>query len=402
MPHFDLPAIQSALAQFDLDAWLLADFRGSNPLAATVLGLDPAAHRTRRWLYVIPRQGTPKKLVHRIEPAALAGLPGDERIYLTWQDFQAGVAWTLVDLPSDLGQPRVALEYSPRNMIPYISRIDGGLLELVRDCGVEPVSSGNLLQEFEATWTPEQWQLHLQAAQGTNAAYDRVWRFLREAAASGHEPRETDVQDLIMNHFAEHGLITDHPPIVGVGPHAGDPHYAPMRGADSAIRAGDLVLVDLWAKVDHPRGVYSDLTRMGYMGQQVPEKYAAVFAIVAAARDAAIALVTTRFDTGQQLAGWEVDQAARQVIVDAGYGAAFVHRTGHNIGTSTHGNGANMDNLETRDERRVLRRTCFSVEPGIYLPEFGIRSEVNVYVDKDGQVHVTGGDLQRQIVPILA
>jgi Xaa-Pro aminopeptidase len=204
-----------------------------------------------------------------------------------------------------------------------------------------------------------------------------------------------------MDHFARHKMTTYHPPIVGVGPHSGDPHYEPVPLKDSEIKESDFVLVDLWAKMDKPRAVYSDLTRVGFVGKTVPEKYANVFNIVAAARDAAIEKVRSAFSEGRDLRGWEVDDAARDVIKKAGYENAFVHRTGHSIGQETHGNGANMDNLETHDERRVLKRTCFSIEPGIYLPEFGVRSEVNVFVDGDGQVHVTGG-LQREVLPILA
>lgn len=410
---FDLAAIQAALVEFDVAAWLLCDFRGSNPLAQKVVEIPPTAHQTRRWCYLIPRAGTPKKLVHRIEAGSLDHLPGEKRVYLKWQEFEAGIAWLLSEplihgpftsgMASDGQRARVALEYSPRNAIPYISKVDAGTVELVRACGGEPVSSGDLIQQFEATWSEEQWQSHLAAEKVAVSAYDLVWKFLRDEAAAGRAPHETDVQDLIMAHFARHDCVTDHPPIVGVNAHAGDPHYAPAKGSDSAIRPGDLVLVDLWCKQDAPDGTYSDLTRMGYMGPEVPAEHAKLFGIVAAARDAAIALVRERFAAGKALCGWEVDAVCRAVIDAAGYGAAFVHRTGHNIGSSTHGNGANMDNLETRDERRVLRRTCFSVEPGIYLPEqgIGLRSEINVFVDGAGKVHVTGGPVQTAIVPIL-
>ena len=214
--------------------------------------------------------------------------------------------------------------------------------------------------------------------------------------------RETEVQQRILDHFKEHGLVTDHPPIVGVGPHSGDPHYAPAAGpGDTAMKEGDFVLIDLWAKLDRPRAVYSDLTRVGFVGRETPPRYEEIFRIVAAARDAAIERVRSAYDKGEPLQGWQVDRAAREVIEKAGYGEAFCHRTGHSIGQETHGNGANMDDLETHEERRVLPRTCFSIEPGIYLPEFGVRSEVNVYIDKDRKVHVTGGDPQTRVAPIL-
>lgn len=390
---FDLPAIQQALRDFQLDGWLLYDFRGSNILARRILDLGEQPSGSRRFFYCIPADGIPRKLVHRIEQGALDHLPGDKTVYLTWQELEAGVQ-KLVS-----GQLRVAMEYSPRNANPYISKVDAGTVELVRSCGVEPVPSGDLIQLFEATWDDAQWASHLEAAVHTDSAYSRVWKFIADRVRSGTTVTERDVQDEIMRHFAEHGMTTYHPPIVGVGPHSGDPHY---ETGDTPLQAGDFVLVDLWAKLDQPRAVYSDLTRVGFIGETVPDKYEAIFQIVAQARDAAIECVRNAFATGNDLQGWQVDQAARDVITAAGYGPAFVHRTGHSIGQETHGNGANMDNLETHEERRILPRTCFSVEPGIYLPEFGVRSEINVFVDADKKVHVTGGELQRQVVPILA
>lgn len=390
---FDLPAIQQALRDFQLDGWLLYDFRGSNILARRILDLGEQPSGSRRFFYCIPADGIPRKLVHRIEQGALDHLPGDKTVYLTWQELEAGVQ-KLVS-----GQLRVAMEYSPRNANPYISKVDAGTVELVRSCGVEPVPSGDLIQLFEATWDDAQWASHLEAAVHTDSAYSRAWKFIADRVRSGTTVTERDVQDEIMRHFAEHGMTTYHPPIVGVGPHSGDPHY---ETGDTPLQAGDFVLVDLWAKLDQPRAVYSDLTRVGFIGETVPDKYEAIFQIVAQARDAAIECVRNAFATGNDLQGWQVDQAARDVITAAGYGPAFVHRTGHSIGQETHGNGANMDNLETHEERRILPRTCFSVEPGIYLPEFGVRSEINVFVDADKKVHVTGGELQRQVVPILA
>jgi Xaa-Pro aminopeptidase len=296
---------------------------------------------------------------------------------------------------------KVAMEYSPKNAIPYVSHVDAGTIELVKSTGVEVVSSGDLITVFEATWDDAQWASHLEADQHTQAGYDVAWKLIAERVRAGKSLRETEVQKAIMDHFGRNQMTTYHPPIVGVGPHSGDPHYEPVPLKDSEIKEGDFVLVDLWAKMDRPRAVYSDLTRVGFVGTRVPETYQKIFDIVAAARDAAIEKVRAAFKDGRTLHGWEVDDAAREVIKKAGYGDAFVHRTGHSIGQETHGNGANMDNLETHDERRVLKRTCFSVEPGIYLPEFGVRSEINVFVDGDGQVHVTGG-LQREVLPILA
>lgn len=390
---FDLTAIQQALKDFQIDGWLLYDFRGSNILARRILDLGEQPVGSRRFFYCIPAEGSPRKLVHRIEQGALDHLPGEKTVCLTWQELEAGVQQLVRDLP------RLAMEYSPRNANPYISKVDAGTIELVRSSGAEPVPSGDLIQRFEATWDNDQWEMHLEAARHTDSAYTRTWKFIADRIRADQPVTERDVQDEIMRHFAEHGMTTYHPPIVGVGPHSGDPHY---ETGDTPLKAGDFVLVDLWAKLDRPRAVYSDLTRVGYIGQTVPQEFERIFQIVAQARDAAIACVRDAFSAGRELQGWQVDQAARDVITAAGYGPAFVHRTGHSIGQETHGNGANMDNLETHEQRRVLPRTCFSVEPGIYLPEFGVRSEVNVFVDDQSQVHVTGGELQRFVVPILA
>ncbi|MES2789404.1 MAG: M24 family metallopeptidase [Planctomycetota bacterium] len=390
---FDLAAIQQALKDFRLDGWLLYDFRGSNILARRILDLGEQPIGSRRFFYYVPVAGTPQKLVHRIEQGALDHLPGDKTVYLTWQELEASVQKLIQ------GQSRVAMEYSPRNANPYISKVDAGTVELVRACGAEPIPSGDLIQLFEATWDDAQWASHLEAAKHTDSAYARAWKFIADRIRADTAVTERDVQDEIMRHFAEHGMTTYHPPIVGAGPHSGDPHY---ETGETPLKAGDFVLVDLWAKLDQPRAVYSDLTRVGFIGETVPEKYETIFQIVARARDAAIDCVRNAFAAGEELQGWQVDQAARDVITAAGYGHAFVHRTGHSIGQETHGNGANMDNLETHEQRRILPRTCFSVEPGIYLPEFGIRSEINVFVDAQKQVHVTGGELQRQVVPILA
>jgi len=392
---FDLAAVQTALREQQLDGWLLYDFRGLNVLARRVLGFGTDALLSRRWFYFVPARGEPRKLVHRIESQALDAYPGSRQIYLRWQELEAGVGQLLA------GARRVAMEYVPRNANPYVSRVDAGTIELVRSFGVDVVSSGDLVQEFEASWDDEQWAMHLEAAQHTRSAYDAAFAFIRQGTRQGAKVRETQVQQVILDHFRKHHLLTDHPPICAVGPHSGDPHYAPGPASDAPIGEGDFVLIDLWAKCDKPRAVYSDLTWTCFVGREVPARYRDIFNIVAAARDAAIARVREAFAKKQVLKGWEVDNAARQVIEQAGYGQFFCHRTGHSIGQETHGNGANMDGLETKEERRVLPRSCFSVEPGIYLPEFGVRSEVNVFVDAKGEVHVTGGKPQTEVVALL-
>jgi Xaa-Pro dipeptidase len=391
---FDLAAVQSAIGEMGFDGWLLYDFRGLNVLARRVIGLPSDAMLSRRWFYFIPARGEPRKLQHRIEPHALDHLPGSAHSYLRWQELEAGVA-ALVN-----GARRVAMEYVPRNANPYVSRVDAGTIELVRSFGVEVVPSGDLVQMFEARWDGEQWAMHQEAAKHTRSAYDVAFAFIAERVRRDGSVRETEVQQCILDHFGKHGLVCDHPPICAVGPHSGDPHYEPRPGSDGVIRAGDLVLIDLWGKLNRPLSVYSDLTRMGFVGKEVPAKYADIFRVVAAARDAAIAHIRDAFQNRRPLQGWQVDQAGREVIDKAGYGQYFCHRIGHSIGQEVHGNGANMDNLETREERRVLPRTCFSIEPGIYFPEFGVRSEVNVFIDAQEKVHVTGGTPQTQVLAI--
>ena len=372
---------------------MLYDFRVSNLLARRILQFKDDVPGSRRWAYLIPATGEPQKLVHRIEATALDHLPGEKIVYLTWQEFEAGIAALAGK------HRRLAMEYSPRNGNPYISRVDAGTVELVRSNGAEIFPSGDLIQQFEAVWDEEQWQMHLEAGQHTDSAYAAAWSFIaREIRAKG-ETTEAAVSDVIMAHFKANGLTTYHPPIVAVNGHSGDPHY---DTGQAAIRQDDFVLIDLWAKLDRPRAVYSDLTRVGYVGTAVPDRFNKIFQIVAAARDAAIQLVRDRFKAGTKLQGYEVDDAARNVIVSAGYGAQFVHRTGHSIGQETHGNGANIDNLETHETRQILPGCCFSIEPGIYLNDFGIRSEVNVFVDHAKQIHVTAGDLQSEVLPILS
>jgi Xaa-Pro aminopeptidase len=392
---FDLAAVQAAIKQYGFDGWLLYDFRGLNVLALRVVGLPEKKLYSRRWFYYVPATGEPRKLVHAIEPGSLDGLPGRQKtVYRRWQELEAGVNALVA------GAKTVAMEYSPRNANPYVSRVDAGTVELVRSFGAEVKSSGDLVQEFEATWDDDQVASHFEAAKHTNSAYDAAWAFIASEIRKSGQTTECAVQARIMDHFKQHGMTTYSPPIVGVGPHSGDPHFDTSPATDSPITKGSFVLVDLWAKMDRPRAVYSDLTRVAYVGDVVPEKQAKVFGIVAAARDAGIQCVKDAFAVNKPLLGATVDDATRAVIDHAGYGPHFTHRTGHNIGQEVHGNGAHIDGLETREDRRIIRRTCFSIEPGIYLPEFGVRSEVNVLVDKAGTVHVTGGALQTEVVKI--
>ena len=393
---FDLGPVQDALREYGLDGWLLYDFKGSNPLARRILDLDGRKPFSRRFFYFVPAEGTPIKLVHSIESGALDHLPGEKRVYLRWQELEDGVSALVA------GRSRVAMEYSPRNANPYISRVDAGTVELVRSFGVEVVPSGDLVGRFEATWDDEQWAMHQQAARICRDAYDVAFGLIADRVRRDGSLMETDVQKAILDHFEANGLMTDGPPIVGVGPHSGDPHYETTPETDAPIRKGDFVLVDLWAKVNRPRAVYADYTRVGYVGESVPPEYEDRFRVIVEARDAGIALVKDAFAAGRDLRGGEIDDAVRAVVEAAGHGKFFNHRTGHNIGQDDHGNGAHLDNLETRDDRLIIRRTCFSIEPGIYKEDFGVRTEVDIFIDGEGQVHVTGGEPQARVLAILA
>jgi Xaa-Pro aminopeptidase len=292
------------------------------------------------------------------------------------------------------------MQYSPMNAIPYLSRVDAGTLELLRSWGLEVVTSADLVQQFEAVWDDAQLISHQVAASGLRAIVDETFTFIGTSLAAGHQLTEYGVQQYILSRMQARGLVTSSPPIAAVNAHSADPHYGPSAEGSAPIRRGDLVLIDLWAKQPEPRAVYADITWTGFVGAVVPARQQAVFQIVRQARDAAVAFVHQRVRDGAFPYGWEVDDVCRQVVQQAGYGEYFVHRTGHSIGEEVHGNGANIDNLETQDARRLLPGTCFSIEPGIYLPEdFGIRSELDLYVSADDAV-VYGQPVQTELVAI--
>ncbi len=389
----NLESIQAALRDSKLDGWLFYDHHRRDPIAYRVLDINPVMC-TRRWYYLIPSVGEPGKLVHRIEANNLSALVGTEERYSSWREQREGLARLLH------GKARVAMQYSALNNIPYVGLVDAGTVELVKTCGVEIVSSADLVQQFESRWSEEQWQSHLAAGQVVHESVRRAFAAIRNAVSAGREITEYDVQQEMMRVFGAGGLITDEPPCVAVNANSSNPHYSPSAEASLPIHAGDFVLVDVWGKQNKPGAVYFDITWTGYVGETVPEQYTKVFNAVREARDAAIHLVQKSLEAGRMLYGYQVDDAAREVIERHGYGTFFVHRTGHSIGEDVHGNGANMDNFETHDERRIISRTCFSIEPGIYLREFGIRSEVNVYAGAR-EARVTG-EIQEAVVPILA
>jgi Xaa-Pro dipeptidase len=390
----DISAIQSELRSAKLDGWLFYDHHHRDPIAGRILGLDGNGMATRRWFYFIPAKGEPRKLVHRIEQGALDSLAGKKAVYSGWEELHKNLAKLLS------GGKKIAMQYSPDNDIPYIGLVDAGTIELIRKLKKKVVSSADLVQKFEAAWTPEQLESHIAAGKIIDhvreGAFERAATFVR----LGKPISEYELQQWILGEFRASGLATDEPPIAAVQPNNGNPHYEPATAGSRPIRAGDLLLLDIWAKLDQPRSVYYDITWMGFLGERVPASYAKIFKIVRQARDNAVEFVKDSIARGKTIHGWEVDRVARQTIRKAGYEKYFVHRTGHSIGQDVHGNGANMDSLETRDDRKIVPHTCFSVEPGIYMKEFGVRSEVNVYVgEKDARVT---GAIQEEILALLA
>ena len=388
-----LDEIQKALRDENLDGWLFFDHHERDPLAYRILGLQPGRTITRRWYYLIPAHGEPRGIVHAIESGVLSGLPGDIQIYSSWPTQAEGLKRILA------GCRRVAMQYSPNCAIPYVSLVDGGTVELVRGTGVEVLTSANLVQLFEARWSDEQLEMHLEAGRRVDRVRAAAFEKIGTALRSGGSITEWDVNRFIRDGFEKSGMVTDHGPIVAVNANMSNPHYEPQADSSRPIKKGDAVLIDMWAKLDRPGAVFYDITWTGFCGSQPPLALQNVFEVVRDARKRAVARVQEAVSHKKTLHGFEVDDAARGYIREKGFADYFIHRTGHSIGEEVHGTGANMDNLETHDERRVIPRTCFSVEPGVYLPEFGIRSEVNVYVGQDKAL-VTGEE-QDQLVAIL-
>ena len=388
-----LDSIQKALRDENLDGWLFFDHHQRDPLAYRVLKLNPGRTVTRRWYYLIPATGEPKGLVHAIESGVLTNLPGKIQKYSSWTAQVDGLGQLLA------GCRRVAMQYSPNCAIPYVSMIDAGTLELVRAAGVEVVSSANLIQLFESRWSDEQLEMHLEAGRRVDRIRAEAFKKIGAVLSAGGEITEWEVNRFIRDNFDRAGLLTDHGPIVAVNANMSNPHYEPEATGSLPIRKGDAVLIDLWAKLNRPGAVYYDITWTGYCGPTAPDEIQNVFTVVTGARDRAIQCITDAVARHKSISGFEVDDAARDHIKEKGFGQYFVHRTGHSIGEEVHGTGANMDNLETHDERRIIAGTCFSIEPGVYLPDFGIRAEVNVYVGPD-EAKVTG-EIQQKLVPIL-
>ncbi|HEY2822599.1 MAG TPA: M24 family metallopeptidase [Candidatus Acidoferrum sp.] len=390
---FQLQELQNDIRAAKLDGWLFYDFRGRDPIAHRILEL-PHGMRTRRWFYFVPAKGTPRKLVHKIETESLAAVPGETLYYAGYDELRKNLA-------KAIGRAKVvAMQYSPKAAVPYIAMVDAGTIELVRAAGAKVVSSADLVQKYEACWSMQQLESHVAAGK----IIDRVIRGAFEEAAKHVRAKQTlteyDLQQWILREFDASGIQQENGPDVAVNANASDPHYGPVQGKAAPIREGDLLLLDVWGKTKDAGSVYYDVTWMGYLGEKVPEKHAKVFGVLREARDKAVDLIRSTIAAGKPLQGWQVDKAARTIIEKAGYGKCFFHRLGHNIGETIHGNGANMDNLETHDIRHLIPKTCTSIEPGIYLPEFGMRTEVNVYIGEK-EAHVTGA-VQKEIVALMA
>jgi Xaa-Pro aminopeptidase len=380
----DVPAVQSALVAAGLDGWLLYDFHGSNPIAARLAGLSNGARMTtRRWYYLIPATGRPRGLVHAIERHNLDHLPGDRLVYAGRQKLDEGLRSLIA------GCARLAMEYSPGCAIPYVSRVDAGTVEQLRELGAEVVSSADLVQQFEARWDASALVSHRAAGERLIRVKDRAFAAIGVALSAGRRPTEYEVQQWMVAWFADEGLVSDSAPIVAAEEHAGDPHYVPSAEHSRTIDRDEVVLLDLWGKLDRPGAVFADITWMGFTGARPPEPVARAFDAVREARDGAIGLVERAVAAGRVLRGWEVDREARGVLERAGFGSAILHRTGHSLGESVHGNGANIDDYETHDDRRLIAGTGFTIEPGLYFDTFGVRTEINMYLG-EGAAEVTG------------
>jgi Xaa-Pro dipeptidase len=387
-----LAEIQAALRDEGLDGWLFFDHHRRDPLAYRVLQFTPGSMVSRRWYYFVPASGEPRGLVHKIESQTLAELPGRHALYAEWGE--------MVEQLRELlgGARKVAMQYSPNCAVPYVAMVDAGTVELVRGLGVDVATSANLIQYFESTCTKEQLESHLEAGRRIDRVRKEAFERIGAKLRAGERVTEWDIQQFILARYREQGIFIDHGPDVAVNANASNPHYDPKQDACSEVKKGDLVLIDMWGKLEQPESVYYDITWVGYCGERPPAEMENVFGVVRDARDQAIKRVKDAVAAKQELHGYEVDDAARAHIREQGFGEYFFHRTGHSIGTEIHGTGANMDNLETHDERKIIPWTCFSIEPGIYLPKFGVRSEIDMFVD-DSSARVTG-EIQEKLLLI--
>lgn len=389
----DLAGIQSTLKTLDLDAWLLYDFHGINPIARRVIGLAEDRFATRRWFGLVPATGEPVWLHHAIEAHLFTHLPGRRVPFVGYRELQEKLREMVK------GVKRVAMEYVPGGAIPYVSRVDAGTIEMVRACGVQVVTSADLVQHFEARWSPDGLESHRRAARGLKEVLQATFDHVAQAVGNGRSITEYSAQQFMCEQFRSRGFHHD-PPIVAVNAHSGNPHYEPRPQDSAPIRKGDLLLLDLWCREQPEGSIWADITWMAYLGKDVPARQREIWDIVAGARDAAVSFLKEGTALGKRIRGADVDEVARKHIRERGYADRFIHRTGHSIGLEVHGNGCNIDSLETLDERQLIPRTGFSIEPGIYLDDFGVRSEIDVHMDERG-VEVTTA-VQDHIIPLLA
>jgi Xaa-Pro dipeptidase len=389
----DVVGIQSTLKSLELDAWLLYDFHGINPIARRVIGLGDDRFATRRWFGLIPASGEPVFLHHAIEAHLFADLPGRRVPFVGYRELQERLREVL------RGVRRIAMEYVPGGAIPYISRVDAGTVEMVRAAGAQVVSSADLVQVFEARWSGEALESHRRAARGLKEVLQSTFDHVTRAVRSKESITEYSVQRFMGEQFRSRRLLYD-PPIVAVNAHSGNPHYEPRAEGSSPIKKNDLLLLDLWCREEAEGSIWADITWMAYLGKEVPPRHREIWDIVAGARDAAVSFLKEGASLGKRIRGADVDEVARNHVRERGYAERFIHRTGHSIGLEVHGNGCNIDGLETIDDRQLIPRTGFSIEPGIYLEDFGVRSEIDVYMDERG-VEVTTA-VQDRIIPLLA
>ena len=392
VPDDWIPRAQEELRRQSWHGWLLYDFRGLNPVLRRFIDLP--GHATRRVFVYVPAEGVPVFLTHLVESGSIPSFPGnvEVRTYAGRESLTAALDDLLPEGP-------IALEYSPNGDVPYVSFVDGGTLDLLRSLGVQPVSSAPILQRFDA-WSDRQLDQHLEACRHVAAARAEAFAWLDARAREGVEIRETDVQGVISTYFDDRKLVYDHPSIVGFGPSAGAPHYAPKKGADRALQVGDAILIDLWCKLPEDDAPYADITWMGSAGPPSDELQRAFDAVVAA-RDAAVETIRAAYADGRIPEGREADRVARDLLIERGYGDVLRHRTGHSLGTeATHGRAAHLDDFETRDTRPLQPGIGVTVEPGVYFDHFGVRSEIDVYLDDEGPRVTTEAQDALIVIPI--
>jgi Xaa-Pro dipeptidase len=390
----DIARIQTELEAAGVDGWLLYDFHNRDGVAYHVLGLEFGKFTSRRWFYWVPTSGNPIALMSKVEPTKLLSLPGEKRLYLSWRELHASIKAMLG------GARRIAMQYSPIGNIPYVSLVDGGTIDLVRSLGFEVVSSAGLVQTFEAVLDDAAYHSHVEAGARVQRIKDEAFVLVEREVRAGKALTQYDVQQFIVRRFTEEGLnCKGEYPIVGTNEQPADPHFEPTPANARPIRKNDTLLIDLWAKLDQPKSIFYDITWCGFVGRNPPAKYVEIFNTVRDARNTAVEFVRRRYASGTPVYGWEVDDACRAVVEEAGYGQYFIHRTGHSIGEEVHGNGVNIDNLETKDERQLVPGICFSIEPGIYLAgEMAARSEIDVFITPAGKVDVAGAEQQDLIL----